>query len=53
MTMDDDDGDDELQERFAFPEIDAKIRRAISDYGGVFPKLNFSSPKVRVCTRIS
>jgi hypothetical protein len=34
--------------RYAFPELDAQIRAVIEDYGGaVFPKLNFSSPKVR------
>ncbi|KAI8986193.1 D123-domain-containing protein [Trametes punicea] len=31
--------------RFAFPELDARIREAIADYGAVFPKLNFSSPR--------
>ena len=34
------------RECFAFPELDDKIRQAISDYGAVFPKLNFSSPRV-------
>lgn len=34
------------RERFAFPELDEKIRQAISEYGAVFPKLNFSSPRV-------
>jgi len=33
-------------ERFAFPELDDKIRQAILEYGAVFPKLNFSSPRV-------
>jgi len=33
--------------KFAFPELDAKIRECIKDYGAVFPKLNFSSPRVR------
>ena len=32
--------------RFAFPELDDKIRQAVSEYGAVFPKLNFSSPRV-------
>jgi hypothetical protein len=33
---------------YAFPELDAHIRAAIEAYGGgVFPKLNFSSPKAR------
>lgn len=34
---------------FAFPELDAGIRVAIEKYQAVFPKLNFSSPKV--CTK--
>lgn len=34
--------------RFAFPELDDKIRQAISEYEAVFPKLNFSSPRVSV-----
>ena len=33
---------------FAFPELDDKIRQAILEYGAVFPKLNFSSPRVSV-----
>lgn len=31
--------------QFSFPELDAQIRRAINEYGAVFPKLNFSSPR--------
>ncbi|KAF8635993.1 hypothetical protein AX15_000155 [Amanita polypyramis BW_CC] len=31
--------------KFAFPELDAEIRGCIKEYGAVFPKLNFSSPK--------
>jgi hypothetical protein len=47
------DSDDEVTDSFAarysFPELDAQIRATINEYGGaVFPKLNFSSPKVRV-----
>ena len=35
--------------RYAFPELDFQIRATIEEYGGaVFPKLNFSSPKVRL-----
>ncbi|KIK69599.1 hypothetical protein GYMLUDRAFT_33971 [Collybiopsis luxurians FD-317 M1] len=41
----DDGGDDSEQQVFAFPELDEKIRAAIKEYGAVFPKLNFSSPK--------
>jgi hypothetical protein len=34
--------------QYAFPEIDAQILATIDAYGGgVFPKLNFSSPKAR------
>ncbi|CAL1695946.1 unnamed protein product [Somion occarium] len=36
---------EEQRRKFAFPELDGKIRRAISKYGAVFPKLNFSSPR--------
>ena len=43
------DVDSDPPEQFSFPEIDAKIREAISAYGAVFPKLNFSSPKVLFC----
>ena len=44
----DDASEDEEDERqkFAFPELDAKIRQAVQQYGAVFPKLNFSSPRV-------
>lgn len=31
--------------KFSFPELDVKIRDAIAQYGAVFPKLNFSSPR--------
>ncbi|KAH8998686.1 D123-domain-containing protein [Lactarius akahatsu] len=31
--------------QYAFPELDARIRTVIDEYGAVFPKLNFSSPK--------
>ncbi|ESK94971.1 cell division cycle protein 123-like protein [Moniliophthora roreri MCA 2997] len=38
--------DDEAEEtQYSFPELDAKIRETIVEYGAVFPKLNFSSPK--------
>ena len=36
-------------QHFSFPELDARIRAAIDQYQAVFPKLNFSSPKV--CTK--
>ncbi|KAI0247143.1 cytoplasmic protein [Lactifluus subvellereus] len=43
---DDDDGaTSPAAKRYAFPELDAQIRAAIDEYGAVFPKLNFSSPK--------
>jgi hypothetical protein len=46
------DSDDEatasFATRYSFLELDAQIRATIDEYGGaVFPKLNFSSPKVR------
>ena len=41
----DEDSDDESN-TYAFPTLDAQIRQVISSYGAVFPKLNFSSPKV-------
>jgi hypothetical protein len=42
------DSDDEATAKYSFPELDAQIRATIDEYGGaVFPKLNFSSPKVR------
>jgi hypothetical protein len=57
-TLEDDDdhdgdSDDEATAspamRYAFPELDSQIRAAIDEYdGAVFPKLNFSSPKVRL-----
>lgn len=34
---------------FSFPELDARIRAAVDEYQAVFPKLNFTSPKV--CTQ--
>ena len=43
---DTDDDLDDPQEQFAFLDLDNKIKKAIEDYEGVFPKLNFSSPKV-------
>lgn len=35
-------------EQFSFPQLDEQIRNVISKYGAVFPKLNFSSPKVHL-----
>lgn len=34
-------------QRYSFPELDAKIREVVKEYGGVFPKLNWTSPRVR------
>lgn len=31
---------------WAFPDLDNRIRDCVEEYEGVFPKLNFSSPKV-------
>jgi hypothetical protein len=45
---DEDDNDDDaaVGRSFSFPDLDERIRQAITEYGAVFPKLNFSSPKV-------
>ncbi|KAG9128490.1 hypothetical protein FRC07_009714 [Ceratobasidium sp. 392] len=47
--MSDDDGEesdsDEPAMRYSFPELDLQIRQAISAYGAVFPKLNWTAPK--------
>jgi len=32
--------------KYHFPDLDKHIRGCIEEYGAVFPKLNFSSPKV-------
>ncbi|KAH9936177.1 D123-domain-containing protein [Fomitopsis serialis] len=40
------DSEDEQHRKFAFPELDEKIRDAVSQYEAVFPKLNFSSPRL-------
>lgn len=42
----DEDEDEVGRKKYTFPELDAKIREAVSNYGAVFPKLNFSSPRV-------
>ncbi|KAK7694590.1 hypothetical protein QCA50_001776 [Cerrena zonata] len=43
---DEDEDEDEIgRKKYAFPELDAQIREAVSKYGAVFPKLNFSSPR--------
>ncbi|KAF8170075.1 cytoplasmic protein [Pholiota molesta] len=50
-TLSDDEDDEGAGEEaegsahYAFPDLDARIRAAVKEYGGVFPKLNFSSPK--------
>ncbi|KAK0466977.1 D123-domain-containing protein [Desarmillaria tabescens] len=47
-TVVEDESDDEAGEpekRYSFPDLDAEIRQCIAEYGAVFPKLNFSSPK--------
>jgi hypothetical protein len=45
-STDDNDEDDELEKRYAFPDLDKRIRACVLEYNAVFPKLNFSSPKV-------
>ncbi|KAA1469818.1 cytoplasmic protein [Dentipellis sp. KUC8613] len=37
--------EEEPSQQYSFPELDAQIRQAVKEYGAVFPKLNFSSPK--------
>lgn len=53
LSDDDDDfvsniSDDNSSEEqaYTFPELDAQIRAAVSNYGAVFPKLNFTAPQV-------
>ena len=52
-TLSDDEGggeeeeeDEEPRKKFSFPELDQRIRSVVAEYGAVFPKLNFSSPRV-------
>ena len=45
-SEDEDEDSDDEPNTYAFPTLDAQIRQIISSYGAVFPKLNFSSPKV-------
>jgi len=47
---DEEDGDEHTDDAavgrsFSFPDLDERIRQTIGEYGAVFPKLNFSSPK--------
>jgi D123 len=42
-----DDENDGPQKYYAFPELDKRIRECVLEFDAVFPKLNFSSPKVR------
>lgn len=45
----DSDGEDaQPQKHYAFPDLDQRIRECVKEYEAVFPKLNFSSPKVLV-----
>ncbi|TFK28008.1 cytoplasmic protein [Coprinopsis marcescibilis] len=39
------DDDGEAPPSYAFPDLDAEIRASIKQYDGVFPKLNFTSPR--------
>lgn len=43
--LDDEDEDEEAGPSYAFPELDTKIRECVQEYGAVFPKLNFTSPR--------
>ena len=47
---DDNDDDDSTRKHYAFPDLDSLIRQCVKEYEAVFPKLNFSSPKVCVFT---
>lgn len=48
-TGNDSDTDSDYGNRqYSFPELDVQIRKAISEYGAVFPKLNFSSARVSI-----
>jgi hypothetical protein len=49
QDLDQDSGDEATgpSKQYAFPELDTRIRAVINEYGAVFPKLNFSSPKAR------
>ncbi|KAF9506262.1 hypothetical protein BS47DRAFT_1374151 [Hydnum rufescens UP504] len=42
---DDDDPHSSSLRKYAFPALDAQIREAISTFGAVFPKLNWTSPQ--------
>ncbi|KAF9013479.1 D123-domain-containing protein, partial [Cyathus striatus] len=42
---DDSDSDGEPPKQYSFPELDQQIRECIKEYGAVFPKLNFTSPR--------
>jgi hypothetical protein len=42
----DEEDDAAVGRSFSFPDLDKRIRQVIKEYGAVFPKLNFSSPKV-------
>ena len=48
VDQDSDDEPGDPSRSYAFPELDAQIRAVIKEYGAVFPKLNFSSPKARL-----
>lgn len=38
---------------WAFPDLDNRIRDCVEEYEGVFPKLNFSSPKVSLSASVT
>ncbi|KAG2046583.1 D123-domain-containing protein [Suillus hirtellus] len=40
-----DEDDAAIGQSFSFPDLDERIRQIIKEYGAIFPKLNFSSPK--------
>jgi hypothetical protein len=48
----DDDDDDSIKKHYAFPDLDLVIRQCVKEYEAVFPKLNFSSPKVCLLSHV-
>lgn len=53
--LSDDEGEGDDGPQYSFPDLDRQIRAVVDEYGAVFPKLNFSSPRVRCInyTRLS
>lgn len=45
-SISDDSSGSEPRPVYSFPELDKQIRDVVKEYGAVFPKLNFTSPRV-------